>query len=204
LLTINEKPELQGARNLRERKPKQDLTQTKKTKAKAATNLPLVKITDKSTGKKKKASALQVSAPNSAPEVEPDDEIPFYRPASKEDYFRIREMFDDTGGFFRTLENRDERGDPDWINFPSKALYTARSGPPSTKAKRRLQSLAQYMSYMVLCVAHDDGITREKAWELTGLLKSETRGPNMYNAFSHWRARQMADNNGGVPGKCLL
>jgi hypothetical protein len=198
LLIINEKGEPPAARNMRGRKPK--LAQTKQAKAKADPNLALIKVKEKPTGKKK----ASVPASHSTPEVDPNDKIPFYHPASKEEYFRLREKLEATGSLFRAIEGDGDEGDPDWINFPPKALYTARPGPASTQAKRRLERLAQYMSYMVLSIAHDDGITREKAWELTGLLKSETRGPNMYNAFSHWRAGQLSVDNGDVPGKCLL
>jgi hypothetical protein len=146
---------------------------------------------------------LQVSASQSVPEVDELDQI-VYKPATANDYHRLCQALDRNGGIFNFLDDDDPESSLDWINFPSGAIYTPRPGPPSAKAKRRLERLAQFLSYTVLTIAHDDKITREKAWELTGLLKTETRGPNMYNAFSHWRAGQLTMANNGVPGKCLL
>jgi hypothetical protein len=192
---------------LRRGQRRRGVTQTKlaKAKADADADTPLALIPAAKTPKEKetKISPLQVSASHSVPEVDEPDQI-VYKPATTTDYFRLGLVLEKNGGIFKFLDIDDPESSLDWINFPSGAIYTPRPGPPSAKAKRRLERLAQFVSYTVLTIADDDKITREKAWELTGLLKTEMRGPNMYNAFSHWRAGQLTTANNGVPGKCLL
>jgi hypothetical protein len=206
LLTIDDK---RGAPAKKTPNPrngkKKGVTQTNEAKATADadadTSLAIVPV-KKPTKGKKKASPLQVSASHSVPEDEPDQIV--YRPATTDNYFHLVQLLDQNGGVFKFLDDDDPGSSLDWINFPSGAIYTPRPGPPSAKAKHRLERLAQFVAHTILTIAHDDKITREKAWELTGLLKTETRGPNMYNAFSHWRAGQLTTANNGIPGKCLL
>jgi hypothetical protein len=210
-LTIIDKNEPLAEEISKVKKGKMKKGATKGTKAKATgitkadASLAVTTVTQKNRGKKSETSQLQISTSHSVPEADdnPDSTLIARRPATISDYNCITEMFKKGSGLFKFLDNckSDPEGNIDWSDFQTGKLWTPRSGPPSSLAKTRLETLAQFINYTVISIAHDDRISKEKAWELTGLLKAETRGTNIFNAFSHWRAGQLTAANGGVPGK---
>jgi hypothetical protein len=177
--------------------------------AEADASLALVPVTKKKAPalvtKKRKPQKPEVSTSHSAPEADDNSEASLIvrRPATISDYNRITELMKQSGGLFDFLDNNKSNPESaiDWNEFQTGKIWTPRSGPPSSLARQRLENLAQFINYTVISIAHDDRISKEKAWELTGLLKVETRGINMFNAFSHWRAGQLTTANDGVPGK---
>jgi hypothetical protein len=210
-LTIIDKPEplAEEISKVKKGKTKKVVTQGTKAKAtqitKADASLALTSVAQKNRGKKSGTSQLQISESHSVPEADdnPDGTLVARHPATISDYNRITEMIQKSGGLFDFLNSSksDPESNIDWNDFQTGKLWTPRSGPPSSLAKTRLETLAQFINYTVISIAHDDRISKEKAWELTGLLKAETRGTNIFNAFSHWQAGQLTEANGGVPSK---